>query len=91
MSELKDLVSGAEDRAHDAARSASREYAVARRNIHGALDDAMARIDDARKALQTGATDAAGATDDLVRRNPWQALGIVAVAALAVGYLLPRR
>ena len=91
MSDFKHLVSGAEHLAHDAAHSASREYAVARRSIHGALDGASARIGDARRALTASATDAADATDGLVRRNPWQALGIVAAVALAVGFLLPRR
>lgn len=91
MNDFKHLVSGAEDMAHDAADSASREYRLARRNIHGALDGASARIGDARRALKASAVDAADATDGLVRRNPWQALGIVAALALAVGYLLPRR
>ena len=48
MSDFKDAVSGAEDMVADAAHSASREYAVARRNIQGALDDAISRLDDAR-------------------------------------------
>jgi ElaB/YqjD/DUF883 family membrane-anchored ribosome-binding protein len=91
MNDLKDVVSGAEDLVHDAAHSASREYAVARRNIQGALDDAIARLDDARRAVKMTARDAADATDGYVRRNPWQALGAAAAAGLVIGLLVRRR
>jgi ElaB/YqjD/DUF883 family membrane-anchored ribosome-binding protein len=91
MSDFKDAVSGTEDMVADAAHSASREYAVARRNIQGALDDAISRLDDALRAVKAGARDAADATDGYVRRNPWQALGTAAAAGLVVGFLLRRR
>ncbi len=91
MSDFKDAVTGVEDRVADAAHSASREYALARRNIQGAFDDAIARLDDARRAVKMGARDAVDATDGYVRRNPWQALGTAAAAGLVVGFLLRRR
>ncbi len=91
MSDFKDVVTGAEDRVADAAHSASREYALARRNIQGAFDDAISRLDDARRAVKMGARDAADATDGYVRRNPWQALGTAAAAGLVIGFLLRRR
>jgi len=91
MNELKDVVTGAEDLVHDATRSASREYAVARRNIQGALDDAMSRLDDARRSVAVSARDAADATDGYVRRNPWEALGVAAAAGFVIGFLLRKR
>lgn len=90
MNEFKDAVAGAEGLVSDAAQSASREYAVARRNIQGALDDAITRLDQARRAVRTGALDAADATDGYVRHHPWQAMGTAAIAGLAVGFLMRR-
>ncbi len=56
------------------------------------------RIDSARDTLATGskrftetARQAAGATDHYVRRSPWQAVGVAAVAGAAVAYLFSRR
>jgi ElaB/YqjD/DUF883 family membrane-anchored ribosome-binding protein len=91
MNEFKDAVAGAEDLVTDAAHSASREYAMARRNIQGAFDEAISRLDGARRAVRTGALDAADATDGYVRRNPWQALGTAAAAGVFLGLFLRRR
>jgi len=91
MSDFKDAVTGAEDRVAEVAHSASREYALARRNIQGAFDDAISRLDEARRSVKMSARDAADATDGYVRRNPWQALGAAATAGLVVGFLLRRR
>ena len=85
MNEFKDAVAGAEGLVTDAAHSASREYAMARRNIQGAFDEAISRLDGARRAVRTGALDAADATDGYVRHHPWQAIGTAALAGLAVG------
>ena len=58
----------------------------------------QARIDSARHTLATGsrrisesARQAAGATDQYVRRSPWQAVGVAAVAGAALAYLFSRR
>ncbi|MBE2262596.1 MAG: DUF883 family protein [Burkholderiaceae bacterium] len=91
MNDFKEVASSAEHLFHDATRAANREYAVTRHNIKGALDEAMARLDDAGRSVKRTAVDAADATDGLVRRNPWQALGIVAAAGLLAGYLLRGR
>ena len=54
------------------------------------LDEAISRLDGARRAVRTGALDAADATDGYVRHHPWQAIGTAALAGLAVGFLLRR-
>jgi len=64
---------------------------VARRNIQGAFDEAISRLDDARRAVKTGALDDADPTDGFVWRNLWQALGTAAAGGLVVGVLLRRR
>lgn len=58
-------------------------------------DEAVSRV---RKATERGVkqavdvtSSAARATDDYVHRNPWTAIGVAAVACLALGSLLKRR
>ncbi len=91
MNDFKSAVSGAEGLVHDASQAAAREYTLARRNVEGALDDAMHRLDEARRAVTKGARGAADATDGYVRDNPWTALGVAAAAGLLVGLLFHRR
>ena len=91
MSDYKDVMTSAEGLVTGATQSATREYALARRSIQGALDEAISRLDDARRAVRVSARDAADATDGYVHRNPWQAIGTAAAAGLVVGFLLHRR
>jgi ElaB/YqjD/DUF883 family membrane-anchored ribosome-binding protein len=37
------------------------------------------------------ARDFVGSADDYVRNNPWQALGVMAMVGVTLGYLLSRR
>ena len=55
-------------------------------------------LDAARTSMSTGAErvrkhtiQVAGTTNDFVRENPWQSLGIAALLGVAVGYLARRR
>jgi ElaB/YqjD/DUF883 family membrane-anchored ribosome-binding protein len=43
---------------------------------------------DARDNVTETARDVSKATDRYVRRNPWKAMAVVALAACMVGYLL---
>jgi hypothetical protein len=51
---------------------------------------AEALIDGAERWI-TKARDAARNADGYVRTSPWQALGVAAIAGIAVGYLASRR
>jgi ElaB/YqjD/DUF883 family membrane-anchored ribosome-binding protein len=44
-----------------------------------------------QQAAKENATEVARVTDSYVRDNPWGAIGIVAVFALAIGMLIGRR
>ena len=46
---------------------------------------------DASEDWVHGARNLARGADDFVRDNPWQALGVVAVLGVTLGYLLSRR
>jgi ElaB/YqjD/DUF883 family membrane-anchored ribosome-binding protein len=45
----------------------------------------------ADSAVVGGAKDAARATDEYVHEHPWGAVGIAALAGLAIGVLIARR
>ena len=91
MNEFKDAVAGAEDLVTDAAHSASREYAMARRNIQGAFDEAISRLDEARRACAGAPLTPRTPRTAMCGQHPWQALGTAAPAGLVVGFLLRRR
>ena len=55
------------------------------------LDSAKTTLANAQHMVTDSARQYAGATDDYVRNNPWQALGLAAAGGLLVGILLARR
>jgi len=54
-------------------------------NVDEALASASERVVDIRDRYVAQAEAAAKAADEYVRQNPWRAIGIVAVASVAVG------
>lgn len=91
MNDFKEMVTGAEDRVHDAIRAASRGGAAERRCARSTLYGAMCGLGAARKSVAISARDAADAADGYVRRNPWESLSLAAVAGFAMGFLLRPR
>jgi ElaB/YqjD/DUF883 family membrane-anchored ribosome-binding protein len=62
-----------------------------RRRIEGGVTNAR---DAATRSVRTtidGTRKAAKATDNYVQHNPWKAIGVVAIAGLAIGALLKKR
>ena len=49
------------------------------------------KLGDAERVLTEKTKQAARVTDDYVRDNPWQAVGIAAMAGLVLGILISRR
>lgn len=88
MNDFKEMVTGAEDRVHDAIRAASRGGAAERRCARSTLYGAMCGLGAARKSVAISARDAA---DGYVRRNSWESLSLAAVAGFAMGFLLRPR
>ena len=48
------------------------------------------KLEDIQKLLTEKGKEAATATDEFVRENPWTALGIAAAVGCLVGYLISR-
>ena len=91
VNDLKGVAADADDLLAAVANSTAEEFASARAKIEERLDEAKARLDDARVAVGQKVRHAADATQEYARENPWKAFGIPAVVALVVFVLLSRR
>jgi ElaB/YqjD/DUF883 family membrane-anchored ribosome-binding protein len=64
-------------------------------DVSGQITDSLRRIAEqlaeAAKSWPSKAKSAAKSTDSLVRSNPWQTVGLVAVVSLAAGLLASRQ
>jgi ElaB/YqjD/DUF883 family membrane-anchored ribosome-binding protein len=63
----------------------------ARKKILESLETAKVRLHDAERAALRHGEDAMIATEEYVKRNPWQSVGIAAGIGLVLGVLLARR
>jgi ElaB/YqjD/DUF883 family membrane-anchored ribosome-binding protein len=63
----------------------------ARARIRESLEAARTRLHDVEQAALRQGEDAMLATEQYVRRNPWQSVGIAAGVGLLLGVLLSRR
>jgi ElaB/YqjD/DUF883 family membrane-anchored ribosome-binding protein len=67
------------------------EFARAKAKISARISAARASVGRAGSAVADRARSGAKATDLYIRDQPWQAVGISAVAGLLIGFLLGRR
>lgn len=91
VSDMKVVVSDAEEILRATAGVAGEKMLDLRERIGERLRDAKLRIADAEAALVDKTKAAARATDDYVNDNPWRAVGIAAGVGLLVGLLIGRR
>ena len=91
VSDMKIVVSDAEEILRATAGVAGEKMVDLRERISERLRDAKLRIADAEAALVDKTKAAARATDDYVNENPWQAVGIVAGIGLLIGIIIGRR
>jgi ElaB/YqjD/DUF883 family membrane-anchored ribosome-binding protein len=91
VADLKVVVADAEELLRATASQAGEKVSVARERIQASLATAKVKLAEAERALLERTKEAAKATDDYVRDNPWQAVGIAAVAGLVLGILISRR
>ena len=84
VSDMKVVVSDAEEILRATAGVAGEKMADLRERIGERLRDAKLRIADAEAALADKTKAAARPTDDYVNENPWQAVGV----AVGIGLLL---
>ena len=91
VSDMKVVVSDAEEILRATAGVAGDKMSDLRERIGERLRDAKLRIADAEAALVDKTKAAARATDDYVNDNPWQAVGIAAGIGFLLGVIIGRR
>jgi ElaB/YqjD/DUF883 family membrane-anchored ribosome-binding protein len=91
VSDLKLVVSDAEELLRATASQAGEKVAVARERIQASLASAKVKLNDAERAALERAKEAAKVTDQFVHDEPWKAVGIAAAAGFVLGLLIGRR
>lgn len=91
VSDMKVVVSDAEEILRATAGVAGEKVGELRERIIDRLRDAKVRIADAEEMLLDRTKAAARATDDYVNDNPWRAVGIAAGIGLLLGIIIGRR
>ena len=91
VADLKVVVADAEELLRATASQAGEKVSAARERIQASLATAKVKLTEAERALLEKSKLAAKAADEYVRENPWQAVGIAAVAGLVLGILISRR
>jgi ElaB/YqjD/DUF883 family membrane-anchored ribosome-binding protein len=89
--DLKTVVKDAEDLLKATAGIAGEKVAAARERAEASVRGARERLSSAQEEVIAHTREAAAHADEYVRRNPWQAVGIAALAGLVVGLIASRR
>ena len=89
--EVQNLIADVQDLMDRVGDAADPELRRLRSKVAAAITTAKKTIADGVEQEQGQASDAIEAGDRYVRNQPWEAIGIAAVAGLAVGFLLARR
>jgi len=91
VADLKVLMADSEELLRASAGQAGEKLAAARERVQASLAGARVKLADTERVLRERGKAAARATDDYVHENPWQSVGIAALAGLVVGILIGRR
>jgi ElaB/YqjD/DUF883 family membrane-anchored ribosome-binding protein len=89
--DLRLVISDAEALLHATAGKAGETAAAARAKMQESLESAKLKLGLLGEEAAEHARVAARATEDYVRENPWQAVGIAALVGIALGLLVSRR
>ena len=91
MRDLRTLATDAEELLKATANVQGRQIAAIRVKAEESLSAAKARLATAQASIVAKTRFAAKASDDYVRANPWNAIGVAAAAGAIVGILIARR
>ncbi|HEX9473177.1 MAG TPA: DUF883 family protein [Steroidobacteraceae bacterium] len=89
--EFQALLSDVEDLILSATSLTGEDLVSAKEKLSAHISSARASIDKVGGTVADQVRSGAMATDSYVRKQPWQAVGIGAVAGALIGYLLGRR
>jgi len=91
IDDLRAVVADAEALLSATAHSADEKAHAVRERAAGSMEQARARLEELEHEFGAQAKAVADDASRYVRDNPWQSLGIAAVAGLVIGVLLGRR
>jgi ElaB/YqjD/DUF883 family membrane-anchored ribosome-binding protein len=91
MEDLRIVVRDAEALLKATAGQAGEKIQEVRARAEESLRHAKVRMSEMEDAAITRAKELVGTTEDYVRENPWQALGIAAAVGMFLGLMLRRR
>jgi ElaB/YqjD/DUF883 family membrane-anchored ribosome-binding protein len=91
IEDLKLVIQDAEDLLRSTGKQVDEGYQAARERFNATLGEARNNLSGLEEQLAENAREALQQTDEYVRENPWQAVGIGAVVGLIAGILLSRR
>jgi ElaB/YqjD/DUF883 family membrane-anchored ribosome-binding protein len=91
VSDLKVVMTDAEELLRATASQAGEKVSAARLRIQESLDGAKQRLHEVGGVTADQAKIVARQTDEFVRQNPWQAVGIAAAVGVILGMLISRR
>ncbi len=90
-SSFRGLISGAEDLLRSTAGATGEGVQAARSSFRDVVDRARDSMSDMESMAVDRYRQTTAATEDFVRSNPWQAVGIAVVAGVVLGFLASRR
>lgn len=91
MDDLKRIIKDAEEMLRGTGQQAGEGYQKARAKFESTLSSAKDSYATLEDQFMTVTRDAIDTTDEYVRANPWQAVGIGAAAGLLLGLLIARK
>lgn len=90
LSDLKVLIGDAEELLKATASQAGERVGEARKHIERSLEEGKKNLSKSQELLVNKSQELAKATEDYVRDNPWNAVGIAAGVGLVLGLLMRR-
>lgn len=91
MDDLRTVVGDAEELLKATASQTGERIAAARAKAEESLKSARAGLAEAQAVVVAKTKEAALATDEYVRANPWESVGVAAAVGLVIGMLIARR
>lgn len=90
-SEIDNIIADVEDLLMRVTQASDPDFEKLREKLEEKIDLAKQMLGENGKQMADSARNAAKVTDNYVRENPWQAIGIAAVIGAVIGYALSRR
>ena len=91
LADLKLVAADAQKLIREVAGASQEGFATLHERFEAKLSDAKAQLGRARSAVGDQAQQATVAAQAYVKANPWQSAGVLAVAAMILGFFLGRQ